>query len=112
MNMLSALLLESCTGPIMFLHLQERLEELRKHTVEVSKHDSTLDEFEVPDDRSLEDRYIQAQHHLAAFQGSLDKLKANGEAIPGFDGVEQLLEDPTSAGVPRVCSLFAHIIHT
>lgn len=75
----------------------ERIEELRKHSFEVSQHDSTLSDLESDSERSIEDRFISAQHHLAAFQASLSKLKDRGESVPGFDGVEELLEDPSKA---------------
>jgi hypothetical protein len=58
-----------------------------------------LDELETDSLRSIEDRYIQSQHHLAAFQASLEKLKSVGGVVPGFDGLEELLEDPTKAGI-------------
>lgn len=95
--------------------MQERIEELRKHSFEVSQHDSTLSDLESDSERSIEDRFISAQHHLAAFQASLSKLKDRGESVPGFDGVEELLEDPSKAGAlhwskaTRGCDLLSMI---
>jgi hypothetical protein len=86
-----------CSPMTVLLEAQERLEDLKQRSYEASLHDSTLKDVD-KDDRSLEERYLSSQKHLAAFQDSLAKLKQSGGSIPGFDGIETLLEDPKKAG--------------
>lgn len=86
------------------LCFQERLEELRQKGEAGDRHDSTLGGFDEP--ATAQQRAAKADGHLKKFLAGLDKLKQQGQQVPGLDGLDDLLKDPRKDGAHlRVCSV-------